>query len=343
MKLEWDAAQRLHAIQNGSRRTEFSYDGLGRRSRIRTFLNDVVQRDHRYLWVGDELAEERDATGDNVQKRYFQNGFEVVTSESWPVGRYFYVRDHLHSIRAVTDATGKLVASFDYDPFGRRRQISGTLVPDFGFGGHWQTDAEGLLLSLHRPYDPEVGRWISRDPMHESDHFNLYVYAANDPINWIDRFGLEADITLAGVDRNLQQFGNAVNPPSGEIVVVVHGNENGSMVITGYEKGPKGKKRPIKEKVDAAKLAKMIRELPRFRDATKIRLISCFTAKGDFPADVARYTGKPVLAPTNRVRGDANDGTYKVLNNGEWQTFTPAGRGMDVPLGPKADVNISLE
>lgn len=46
-------------------------------------------------------------------------------------------------------------------------------------------------------YDPELGRWLSRDPIGEDGGTNLYGYVGNDPANMIDPFGLEAVITLS--------------------------------------------------------------------------------------------------------------------------------------------------
>jgi len=42
-----------------------------------------------------------------------------------------------------------------------------------------------------RDYDPNVGRWISKDPiLFGGGQSNLYVYAQNDPVNWVDPRGL---------------------------------------------------------------------------------------------------------------------------------------------------------
>ena len=38
--------------------------------------------------------------------------------------------------------------------------------------------------------DPEVGRWVTKDPVLFTGGVNLYAYAENDPVNWIDPAGL---------------------------------------------------------------------------------------------------------------------------------------------------------
>jgi hypothetical protein len=39
-------------------------------------------------------------------------------------------------------------------------------------------------------YDPELGRWLSRDPIGEDGGINLYGYVGNDPVNGVDPLGL---------------------------------------------------------------------------------------------------------------------------------------------------------
>ena len=40
-------------------------------------------------------------------------------------------------------------------------------------------------------YNPQLGRWLSRDPMGEAGGFNLYAYCGNDPVNRHDPLGLQ--------------------------------------------------------------------------------------------------------------------------------------------------------
>ncbi|MCP5535067.1 MAG: RHS repeat-associated core domain-containing protein [Akkermansiaceae bacterium] len=52
-----------------------------------------------------------------------------------------------------------------------------------------------MIVSVYgyRYYDPNVGRWINRDPIEEEGGFNLYGFVNNDGINKFDIFGLSPD------------------------------------------------------------------------------------------------------------------------------------------------------
>lgn len=52
-----------------------------------------------------------------------------------------------------------------------------------------------LVLTLYRAYDPELGRWLSRDPLQEQAGLNLYGYVGGDPIRLFDPYGLDSTET----------------------------------------------------------------------------------------------------------------------------------------------------
>ncbi len=158
---EWDASDRLVAINKGTTRSEFTYDGLSRRVRLVEKTGSTVNSDIRLLWVGDNIAEQRDAAGGTVAKKYFANGMLSGTT------KYFYTRDHLGSIKEMTDNTGAIVAQYEYDPYGTRTRVAGALNADFGFTGHYLHTVSGLYLTKYRGYSAGLGRWISRDPIEE--------------------------------------------------------------------------------------------------------------------------------------------------------------------------------
>jgi RHS repeat-associated protein len=103
---------------------------------------------------------------------------------------YFYTRDHLGSIREMTDSSGTIVARYDYDPWGRVNTVIGTNKPDLNFTGLYNHAKSGLDMATYRVYDPDLGRWLSRDRVSEADGVNLFRYVWNDPIRGLDPLGL---------------------------------------------------------------------------------------------------------------------------------------------------------
>ena len=146
------------------------------------------QSSKRLVWAGLEIVEERDGLNNSLNKRY--NKAEMTIGAGPDSMTYFYTRDHLGSVRELTDWSKAVRAHYDYDPFGRQTKLSGDLDADFGFTGHYTHVVSGLTLAPYRAYDAELGRWISRDPLGEKGGLNLYAYVENNPLSRIDPLGL---------------------------------------------------------------------------------------------------------------------------------------------------------
>jgi RHS repeat-associated protein len=90
---------------------------------------------------------------------------------------------------------GTVVARYDYDPYGRSTTVLGTTPTDFNFTGLYRHSKSNLDLAVYRAYDPDLGRWLNRDPIAEKGGINLYGYVKNDVINAGDVSGLAAIYT----------------------------------------------------------------------------------------------------------------------------------------------------
>jgi RHS repeat-associated protein len=203
---EWDAENRLTAINDGPNRSEFSYDGLGRRDEIVEKTNGVVMTNNYYLWCGTKLCELRDDSGSNVLRRLYQQGESLGGASG--VSNYFYARDHLRSVREAVDSNGTLQTRYDYDPYGQQTVIQENQNTVFAFTGDLIHIPSKLYLTQYRAYDGLTGRWLSKDPLGEFgfetarqggafqnpnatiDTANLYIYADDNPINASDPTGL---------------------------------------------------------------------------------------------------------------------------------------------------------
>ncbi len=108
---------------------------------------------------------------------------------------YRIVGDHLGSLRAVIDTTtGSAVQTMQHDEWGKVFNDSSPgfeRVP-FGFAGGLYDPETGLVRFGARDYDPETGRWLSKDLARFGGGWNFYEYAASDPVNLVDRSGLSS-------------------------------------------------------------------------------------------------------------------------------------------------------
>lgn len=106
----------------------------------------------------------------------------------------YYLHDHLSSVRATADSSGKITERVDYSPFGQPRQPTGGADLTIGFAGMLYDPGLGIYLTPGRPYHPRLGRFLQLDPelrlpLGAQEDLSLYPYCANDPFNYTDRLG----------------------------------------------------------------------------------------------------------------------------------------------------------
>lgn len=108
--------------------------------------------------------------------------------------RYVHT-DALGSPVAISDSAGTVVERFDYEPYGAA--IGQGRAEQPSYTGHVADSATGLLYMQQRYYDPELGVFISTDPIgvdgSAAGNFCRYCYAANSPYAFTDPDGRLAD------------------------------------------------------------------------------------------------------------------------------------------------------
>jgi RHS repeat-associated protein len=139
---------------------------------------------------------------------------KVVQQDSDPAEVYFCHTDMLGSIRAITDSSGEVAARFEYEPFGLVATSTGPLASGaHRFTGKPEDGAIGLYYFGARYYDPEVGRFTSRDSAKQG--LNWYTYCQGNPLMLIDPDGYES---VPAWLRNCL-FGTAVHHEFKKVIV----------------------------------------------------------------------------------------------------------------------------
>ena len=139
---------------------------------------------------GSVVAEFVYATRANVPDYLVKNGTT-----------YRIFADHLGSVRLVVNASdGSIAQRLDYDAFGRITFDSNPGFQPFGFAGGLYDPQTGLTRFGARDYDPETGRWTSKDPIgFRGGAASVYSYAFSDPQNNIDLTGANPLLAVAAV------------------------------------------------------------------------------------------------------------------------------------------------
>ena len=121
---------------------------------------------------------------------------------------YFYQTDHLGSVRLLTDAAGAVANAYDYDAFGNLEATSfETVANPYAFTARERDAESGLMFYRARYYDPKIGRFISEDPIgFEGEMFNLYRYAKNSPVVYLDSYGLNSETATSSI-ASIQSVG----------------------------------------------------------------------------------------------------------------------------------------
>ena len=220
--------------------SKYAYDPEGFRVVKYQFVNGTQSDKTHYVFQGTEPIFEKRISDGRIKSYIYALGKHLARVDG-KIGddqakKYWYVTDHVGSIRAVTDKDGKKVWSADYLAFGK--QFDKSADTDFeelhSFTGKEYDPDTGLHYYNARWYDADLGRFISEDPVADPNNPNLYSYGANNPLRFIDPRGLYGYDSQTGQISHpdgtiTDTSGNVIStPPGGSNAGYYYGGSNSS-------------------------------------------------------------------------------------------------------------------
>lgn len=186
----YDLSNQLIRVLAGSNQVaEYTYNGAGQR------IKKVTQNETRifhYDFLG-HLIVETNQTGQMLAE-YVYLGDQLLAIIKPGEAVYYFHNDHLGTPQVLTDDTQTIAWKAAYTPFGEAVASIQTVENPFRFPGQYYDQETGLHYNYFRYYNPQTGRYITPDPIGLWGGTNLFAYVGNNPVNWIDPWGLKSVI-----------------------------------------------------------------------------------------------------------------------------------------------------
>lgn len=215
---EWEvfynALNQAARFIQGNRRVECRYDYLNRRIEKAVYEGEILMSKKRFIYHGYLQIAELDAAAATesampvLRKTYLWDPLEPAATRilamslfdetgTWAENLY-YTHDLLKNTTALFGIRAGRRALYEYGPYGNIVRMEGNAAEDnpFRFSSEYADDELGLVYYNYRYYNPQNGRWISRDPMMERLQENLYGYVGNSATIFIDFLGQIDSVTL---------------------------------------------------------------------------------------------------------------------------------------------------
>jgi len=171
----WDTRNHLSSLNGNS----IQYDSYGRR----------VQNPAGTGFLYDGLNAVQELAGSTVTANLLSLGVDEIFSRADSTGSFSFLTDNLGSTIALSDATGNLITSYTYNPFGGTALTGLSSTNPYQFTGR-ENAGNGIYYYRARYYNSILGRFISEDPAgFAGGDTNLYAYVLNNPTNYRDPSG----------------------------------------------------------------------------------------------------------------------------------------------------------
>ncbi|MBK5530634.1 RHS domain-containing protein [Pseudomonas sp. TH06] len=196
----YDCQHRLIGLTRPDGKTaSYQYDAFNRR-----ISKTVDGATTEFFWQGDHLVAESSKT--HHRSYVYEPGtFRPLAlldgkgpKKACP---FYYQLDHLGTPQELTDYSGEIVWSAQYDAYGKVAAITLAgeeyLDQPLRFQGQYFDGESGLHYNRHRYYDPRLGRYLTPDPIKLAGGLNQYQYVPN-PTGWVDPLGLSSNCPPKG-------------------------------------------------------------------------------------------------------------------------------------------------
>ncbi len=176
----------LSVKENGQVIEVYVYDGDGKRIKKTDATSERV-----YIYGGLNVLYEVNLTT-HMDAVYIYGPAGRSAKKVNDVQEYYHT-DQLGSTRLITSENGEITEEIQYEPFGEQINVS---EEKYTYNGK-ERDETGLYYFGARYYDPEMGRFLTRDPLPgdllSPQTLNSYVYCLNNPLRYTDSQGMSTD------------------------------------------------------------------------------------------------------------------------------------------------------
>ena len=103
---------------------------------------------------------------------------------------HYYINDHLSTPQRLVDQNGDVMWEATYEAFGAATITTETITQNHRFPGQYFDQESGLVYNWNRYYDPELGRYVTSDPIGLGGGINTFGYVGGNPLMRTDFSGL---------------------------------------------------------------------------------------------------------------------------------------------------------